>query len=200
MTGEGEHTVELRTVRLTDDIVLRPSTTADAEALARAHDRSRAHLGPWDPERPPEFFTTAGQLALLRAYEQERAEGLRARWLLWDESGADAGEGPVVAGGIALSHIVRGPLHSANLGYWTDVGYAGRGLATAAVTAVCAAADTDLRLHRLEAGTLLHNAASQRVLAKCGFTEYGLAPAYLHINGAWQDHRLFQRVLNDREP
>ncbi|MFI8932146.1 GNAT family N-acetyltransferase [Streptomyces sp. NPDC053474] len=192
--------MELRTVQLTDDIVLRPSTTADAEALARAYDRSRAHLGPWDPVRPPEFFTTAGQLALLRAYEQERAEGSRARWLLWDESGADTGEGPVVAGGIALSQIVRGPLHSANLGYWTDAAYAGRGLATAAVTVVCAAADADLRLHRLEAGTLPHNAASQRVLAKCGFTQYGLAPAYLHINGAWQDHRLFQRILNDREP
>ncbi|GGV41184.1 GNAT family N-acetyltransferase [Streptomyces spectabilis] len=192
--------MELRTVRLTDDIVLRPSTTADAAALARAYDRSRAHLGPWDPERPPEFFTTAGQLALLRAYEQERAQGLRARWLLWDESGARAGEEAVVAGGIALSHIVGGPLRSADLGYWIDSVYTGRGLATAAVTAVCAAADADLRLHRLEAGTLPHNAASQRVLAKCGFTEYGLAPSYLHINGAWQDHRLFQVILNDREP
>ncbi|WP_037825998.1 GNAT family N-acetyltransferase [Streptomyces sp. NRRL B-1347] len=192
--------MELRTVRLTDDVVLRPAAVADAAALARAYDRSRAHLGPWDPRRPPEFFTTAGQLALLRTYEQELADGLRARWLLWDESGARDGEEAVVAGGIALSNIVGGPLRSASLGYWTDAAYAGRGLATAAVTAVCAAADAELRLHRVEAGTLLHNAASQRVLAKCGFTEYGLAPAYLHINGAWQDHRLFQRILNDREP
>ncbi|MFD9911023.1 GNAT family N-acetyltransferase, partial [Streptomyces sp. NPDC059063] len=133
---------------------------------------------------------------------QERAEGLRARWLLWDESAPGAGEGggPVVAGGITLSNIAGGPFRSANLGYWMHVAYAGRGIATSAVTAVCAAADADLGLHRLEAGTLLHNAASQRVLAKCGFKEFGLAPSYLHINGAWRDHRLFQRLLNDRAP
>ncbi|MGA4838459.1 GNAT family N-acetyltransferase [Streptomyces sp. G45] len=193
--------MELRTARLTDTVVLRPAAPADAEALARAHRHNRAHLAPWDPERPPEFFTAAGQLAGLRAYEQERAKGLRARWLLWDEAPEGLrGSGPAVVGAITLSNIVGGPFRSANVGYWIDGAYTGRGLASAAVTAVCAAADADLRLHRLEAGTLPHNAASQRVLAKCGFEEYGLARAYLHINGAWQDHRLFQRILNDREP
>lgn len=76
----------------------------------------------------------------------------------------------------------------------------GRGLATAAVTQACAAADTELGLHRVEAGTLLDNVPSQRVLAKCGFEEFGVAPSYLYINGAWRDHRLFQRILNDRFP
>lgn len=44
---------------------------------------------------------------------------------------------------------------------------------------------------------MVDNAASQRVLAKCGFEEFGLAPRYLHIDGEWRDHRLFQRVLHD---
>nr|WP_315850337.1 GNAT family protein [Arthrobacter woluwensis] len=51
-----------------------------------------------------------------------------------------------------------------------------------------------LGLHRLEAGTLLHNTASQRVLLKNGFTVFGTAPRYLRIQGRWQDHRLFQRL------
>jgi [ribosomal protein S5]-alanine N-acetyltransferase len=32
------------------------------------------------------------------------------------------------------------------------------------------------------------------VLEKNGFEQIGLARKYLHINGAWRDHLLFQRV------
>jgi ribosomal-protein-alanine N-acetyltransferase len=49
-------------------------------------------------------------------------------------------------------------------------------------------------MHRLEAGTLVDNVASQRVLEKNGFERIGLARAYLRIAGAWRDHILFQRV------
>lgn len=52
----------------------------------------------------------------------------------------------------------------------------------------------------MEAGTLVDNLASQRVLTKAGFERFGLAPRYLHIDGAWRDHRLFQRLLHDQPP
>ena len=52
-------------------------------------------------------------------------------------------------------------------------------------------------LHRLEAGTLVDNVASQRVLRRNGFEQFGLAPRYLHINGEWRDHVLFQRLNED---
>ena len=51
-------------------------------------------------------------------------------------------------------------------------------------------------LHRLEAGTLLHNHASQRVLEKNGFERYGLARKLLRINGEWRDHVLFERIAD----
>ncbi|WP_030568352.1 GNAT family N-acetyltransferase [Streptomyces aureocirculatus] len=183
-----------RTPRLTEAVVLRPASQDDAGALARAYRRNRAHLGPWDPVRPESFYTPEGQAERMRAYEEEHEAGRTARWYLWDEG---TGE---VAGGVSLNGISLGPLRSAAIGYWIDAGQVGRGLAAAAVTAVCAVADGRLGLHRVEAGTLLDNTASQRVLAKCGFEEYGLARDYLHINGAWRDHRLFQRILNDRTP
>jgi ribosomal-protein-alanine N-acetyltransferase len=41
----------------------------------------------------------------------------------------------------------------------------------------------------------VHNAASQQVLRRDGFEEFGLARDYLRIAGRWQDHRLFQRIL-----
>lgn len=54
----------------------------------------------------------------------------------------------------------------------------------------------ELRLHRLEASTLLHNIGSQRVLEKAGFERIGMAPKYLRIAGEWQDHALFQIILH----
>ena len=52
----------------------------------------------------------------------------------------------------------------------------------------------ELGLHRIQAGTLLHNVRSQRVLERTGFVRFGVAPAYLSIAGQWQDHALYQIV------
>jgi ribosomal-protein-alanine N-acetyltransferase len=57
---------------------------------------------------------------------------------------------------------------------------------------------SDLGLHRLEAGTLAHNEASQVVLRRCGFDQYGKAAQYLFIVGAWQDHVMFEKILHTR--
>ncbi|HOA88026.1 MAG TPA: hypothetical protein PKG79_01500 [Propioniciclava tarda] len=54
-----------------------------------------------------------------------------------------------------------------------------------------------LRLHRLEAGTLVHNVASQKALLANGFERYGLAPKLVKIAGVWQDHVLYQALTDD---
>jgi ribosomal-protein-alanine N-acetyltransferase len=108
--------------------------------------------------------------------------------------------GQEVVGTVTLSNVALGPFRSANLGYWVDAQHVGHGLATVAVRAACQAADEQLGLHRVEAGTVIANLASQRVLAKCGFALIGTAPGYLHIDGQWRDHVLFQKVLNSRCP
>ena len=70
----------------------------------------------------------------------------------------------------------------------------GQGFATTALGLVCERAFGELGLHRLEAGTLLDNVASQRVIEKNGFTRIGVAPRYLQIAGEWADHILFQKT------
>lgn len=54
----------------------------------------------------------------------------------------------------------------------------------------------EFELHRVEAGTLVDNIASQRVLEKNGFERIGIARRFLWINGAWRDHVLFQRTVD----
>jgi ribosomal-protein-alanine N-acetyltransferase len=168
---------------------IRALSKADAPALAAAYGRNRDHLEPWDPIRDETFYTDDGQAAAVEATLQAAAAGTQDAWLIMQ--GAD------VVGRIALSNIVRGLFLSASIGYWTDLAHTGRGLATEAVGFAVRRAD-ELGLHRVEAGTLAHNVASQRVLLKCGFERVGLARDYLFIAGQWQDHEIFQRILHDR--
>ena len=98
-----------------------------------------------------------------------------------------------MAGCITLNGIVRGPLLSGTLGYWIARRYTRRGLASAAVAHVVRTAFDELGPHRVEAGTLVDDTASQRVLARNGFERFGLPPRYLRIAGRWPDHVLFQR-------
>nr|WP_308296082.1 GNAT family N-acetyltransferase [Streptomyces sp. ISL-96] len=169
-------------------MVFRPVTLDDARPLGEALARNRAHLRPFEPDRPDAFYTPEGQAGRLAAELEEMAAGRAVPWVLTDSE--------AVIGAFTLSNIVLGPFQSSNLGYWIDVTRTGRGLATAAVAEVCRVARDDLGLHRVAAGTLLTNAASQRVLVKNGFEEIGIAPNYLHINGEWRDHRIFQRILH----
>ncbi|MFI8005361.1 GNAT family N-acetyltransferase [Streptomyces sp. NPDC086010] len=178
---------------LADGVHLRPTALDDAESFAEALTRSRAYMRRWEPVRPDSFYTPEGQAQRLTGLLADRDAGRAMSWVL-------AGEDDRVIGSMTLASIERGPFRNARLGYWIDVGHAGRGLATTAVTRVCELARDGLGLHRIAAGTVLDNVASQRVLAKCGFELYGTAPRYLHINGAWQDHRMFQRILHDGPP
>ena len=59
----------------------------------------------------------------------------------------------------------------AELGYWLNESYWGRGIATAAVRAMTASMFTaHTKLHRIYAAPFAWNAASARVLEKAGFT------------------------------
>jgi ribosomal-protein-alanine N-acetyltransferase len=167
--------------------VTRLLTIDDVPAIAELYRAHRDFLAPWEPARPETFYTADGQRAVVRgALAGMEAGTVHPRVIL-----NEAGE---IAGRINLNDIVWGAFQSANLGYWVSEKDNGRGLATAAVRETVAVAFGELGLHRVQAGTLLHNAASQRVLERNGFTRIGVAPAYLKIAGRWQDHILFQVV------
>lgn len=51
-----------------------------------------------------------------------------------------------------------------------------------------------LRLHRLQAETLLHDTASRPVPARNGFRAFAVAPSYLKIAGRWPDFVMYQLI------
>lgn len=171
---------------LPEGVVLRPVQKVDARALTEAFQENRAHLAPWEPIRPDKFYTVQGQQEVITRQRREMTAGTGLPLVLARKDG--------IVGLLTLSSIVRGAFQNAHLGYWIDHALQGSGIMTAAVAAAVNIAKNDLALHRLEAATLVHNTASQRVLEKNGFESYGTAHAYLQIAGLWQDHRMFQRI------
>lgn len=162
--------------------MIRPLRPEDAEELAALYLANRDFLAPFEPARPPEFFTPETQRGRIAA----RADDGFHRFAILD--------GDAIAGTISVFHIVREALQSGTVGYWVDRGRNGRGLATGAVEEAVAYMFGELGLHRAEAGTLVENVPSQRVLEKAGFERIGLARHYLRINGEWRDFLLFQRL------
>lgn len=170
--------------------VTRPVDLDDAAALVDVLNANRAFLAPWDPVRDGSYFTLEGQREVVRDAMAQQRDGVGRVHVIVDDG--------CVVGRVALSGIVRGALQSCALSYWVAAEHNGRGLATMAVGELVDIAFTELGLHRVQAETLLHNAASQRVLERNGFVRFGLAPRYLKIAGAWQDHAMYQ-LLNPAE-
>ncbi|MBU2662070.1 GNAT family N-acetyltransferase [Actinoplanes bogorensis] len=170
-------------------VTTRLATVEDAAEMAAVLTANRKFLAPWDPDRSDEYFTETGQRQVLGDLRRQHDAGQALPHVIVDDGR--------IVGRIALTAIVRGPFLSGTLGYWVAEEANGRGIATAAVGRVVRLAFGELRLHRVEAGTLVHNAASQRVLEINGFLRYGLAPRYLWIAGEWRDHVLFQRLAED---
>lgn len=157
----------------------------DAPALAGLVRQNRHHLAPWTPRRGEEYYTEEGQRAAVDSALHECEAGRSLPLVIEDAAGK-------LVGTVTLQSVVRGAFQSCSVGYWLAEDAQGQGLATEAVReAVCIAFD-DLRLHRVQAETVPHNHASQRVLERVGFTPYGEAPAYLKIAGEWQDNLLYQ--------
>jgi len=171
-----------------EQVQLRPVQVSDAEALAQLYSSERTFLTPFDPVRPDGFYTVEGQRRELEESVAQRALDLRHRFLIMAEGR--------LAGALSISNVVRGPFQSAHLGYFVAEHHNGRGVGTAAVAEATARAFGQLRLHRLQAGTLVDNIGSQRVLEKNGFERIGVARNYLEIAGAWRDHVLFQRIAS----
>ena len=168
---------------------VRPLAREDAGALADLYLANRDHLAPYEPTRDEEFYTVKGQRSRVASAlaDQEQGRGLP---FVIEVDGR-------LAGRVNVTNIVLGPFCNGSLGYWVAADVMGRGVATTSVRQVVEDCLTNHGLHRLEAGTLVDNLASQKVLKRTGFTLIGRAPRYLRLAGQWRDHLLFQRLADD---
>jgi ribosomal-protein-alanine N-acetyltransferase len=101
------------------------------------------------------------------------------------------------AGQLTVGSIVWGSARSAQVGYWVDEAYAGRGIIPTALAMAMDHCFFVIGLHRVEATIRPENHASRRVVEKLGFREEGLRRRSLHIDGAWRDHLCYALTVED---
>ena len=171
-----------------EGVRLRPHRSGDFEEWAALRARSRAFLQPWEPTWPVDDLTRSAWRRRLSAYAHDIERGLAYPFLVFRQSDN------AMVGGITLSNVRRGVAQMGSIGYWVGEEFTRNGYTVSAVRAVSRFSFERLGLHRLEAACIPTNEPSRGVLLKAGFTQEGLARAYLRINGIWEDHLLFGLV------
>jgi RimJ/RimL family protein N-acetyltransferase len=163
------------------DLLLRPWTAADADAVLTAYadlDIQRWHAR--TVESRQEAVDLIGQ------YQQGWQQETAASWAITD---------PAVLGRVAF-RIIDLDEGTAEIAYWVTAAARGRGVAVRAVIALTQWAQ-DLGLHRLDLQHAVANTASCRVADKAGYAYEGtLRSSVLHADG-WHDMHVHARIAGD---
>jgi ribosomal-protein-alanine N-acetyltransferase len=173
-------------------VSLRPVRVKDAAAWRDTRVRNAAWLRPWEPTNPetPLYRSSLGPyVSMARTMRREARQGLTVPWVVTF--------GGRFVGQLTVGSIVWGSARSAQVGYWIDEAYAGRGITPTSLAMATDHCFFVIGLHRIEATIRPENHASRRVVEKLGFREEGLRRRSLHIDGAWRDHLCYAMTAED---
>ncbi|KVR57437.1 GNAT family N-acetyltransferase [Burkholderia ubonensis] len=129
-------------------------------------------------------------LPLFDGFESPDAESIRRLAIVDDNAGG------ALVGTIGL-HTVSNVNRSAEIAYDLAPSHWGRGIASAACSAVTEWAFAEYGFVRIQGVVLTTNARSARVLQKCGFRYEGLLRAYRMVRGTPGDFAMYARVATD---
>ena len=170
------------------DFTLRPWRREDDASIARYADNEKIaanlrDIFPWPYSRQDAADFVAGCV-------RNEGRGQLCRAIVVDGEAA----GSI---GLFLGHDVY--RRSAELGYWLAEPLWGRGIMTAAVTAMCREGFGTLDIVRIHAEPFARNAASRRVLEKAGFSLEGTLRRSVYKNGEMLDSCIYA-LLREEMP
>jgi ribosomal-protein-alanine N-acetyltransferase len=151
---------------------LRPG---DAAPLLAFEQANRAWFERHIDRRPDDFYSLDGIQAHVAQFLDEHAQGRMHPCVIVDEQGQLIGR--------ANLKDIDGQAQTAEVGYRIGQQQAGKGLATAALRHLITLAQEEWRLQRLCAYAIDGNAASIRVLERCGFAQGTAVPDIAIVEG-----------------
>jgi [ribosomal protein S5]-alanine N-acetyltransferase len=177
--------IRLRDNMTTPVVTLRALQVDDEEEWQHLRRDNAAHVAPWEPTLPPgvEGRSTGSFRSFVREFDAEARADRVLPWVI-------EVEGHLV-GQVHVFGIVRGAQQSAAIGYWLAASAAGQGIATRAVALAIDHALGPAQLHRIEVNIRLDNERSLALARRLGLRDEGVRKGFLHIDGAWRDHRSF---------
>jgi RimJ/RimL family protein N-acetyltransferase len=164
-----------------DDLVLRPWSLADADAVVAAFDDSA--IQQWHSK------VMAGE-----AEASDWINGWARAWTRETEASWAVTDG-VVLGQIGLRRVVL-PEGRAEFSYWTLPTARGHGVAGRALTRLQRWCADELGLHRTEVSHSVANTASCRVATKAGFPLEARLHGRLKLRDGWHDEHLHAWVAS----
>ena len=172
--------MEIRLQRST----LRPWRESDAEALARhANEREISR-------NMRDAFPHPYTLELARSWLASVAPARPVLFFAIDVAGE-------AVGGIGVTPLKDVYRRSGEIGYWLARPHWNRGIVSEAVNAITNYAFADLDLVRVQTGVFEWNAASMRVLEKCGYAREGVQRRAVIKEGRLADCMLYARLRPD---
>ena len=170
-------------------IALRPVGRRDFWRLQQLLTQDRDWLEPWEA-------TTPGLRTLVNA--RWMISNLRAQARRGTGYGFVILKDGLVVGQLNVANVQHGSLSSATIGYWIAKSTAGQNIMPTAVALAIDFLMDDVGLHRVEIDIRPENLPSLRVVEKLGLRQEGLKERFIHIDGAWRDHKIFAITAEER--
>jgi ribosomal-protein-serine acetyltransferase len=159
---------------------LRLWEAGDAVELTEVIAANREHLAIWLPWAETQGFQDSVEYLDLKRLQLEAHDGLDAALVLDGE----------IAGGVGF-HRVDWVNRSTSIGYWLAADAQGRGLMTAAVTALLDYAFFEWELHRVVIEVIVGNERSRAIPERLGFRQEAILRQAKLVRGSHEDTRLY---------
>jgi ribosomal-protein-serine acetyltransferase len=165
-----------------DEISLVLAEERHAQAMTDLIMRNQRRLARWEPwaEQPQ---TVDGTRAYIRASLEDFVRGRQISTIIVVEHG----QLPVGRCGLRINPYVG----SADIGYWVDGEYEGRGIVTRSARALISSSFFELGLSKMELRTSIDNARSRAVAERLGFAFEGVLPGALRFARRTDDVALY---------
>ncbi|HJZ34873.1 MAG TPA: GNAT family protein [Solirubrobacterales bacterium] len=165
---------------IAEDAELRLWEANDAAELTEAIAANREHLAAWLPWAETQGFQDSVEFLELKRLQVEANDGFEAALLVDGE----------IAGGVGF-HRVDWVNRSTSFGYWLAADAQGRGLMTAAVTALLDYAFFEWDLHRVIIEVVVGNERSRAIPERLGFRQEAILREAKLVRGSHEDTRLY---------
>jgi ribosomal-protein-serine acetyltransferase len=159
---------------------LRLWEAGDAAELTEVVAANRDHLATWMPWAETYGFQDSVEFLDLKRLQLEANDGLEAALVLDGE----------IAGGVGF-HRVDWVNRSTSIGYWLAADAQGRGLMTAAVTALLDYAFFEWELHRVIIEVIVGNERSRAIPERLGFRQEAILREAKLVRASHEDTRLY---------
>lgn len=174
---------------MTERLILRKFAYTDDDAMIRnwvADEKIQSMYS------EPVYTTKAAVKGLLDKYIGSYAQPDCYRWAIIEQQSGEC------IGQIAY-FLVDSKNHFAEIEYCIGSAFQCRGYATEATKAVIRYGFERIRLHKVQICTKTVNAASKRVIEKCGFTYEGTLRDYFYMNGEYVGRLYFSMLKSEYE-